>query len=31
MEIFDYTTLKERLYHEKMPNGLEVYLLKKGI
>ncbi len=29
MEIFDYTTLKERLYHEKMPNGLEVYLLKK--
>lgn len=29
MEITDYTTLKERLYHEKMPNGLNVYLLKK--
>lgn len=29
MEIFDYTTLKERLYHEKMENGLDVYLLRK--
>lgn len=29
MQITDYTTLKERLYHETMPNGLNVYLLKK--
>lgn len=29
MEITDYVTLKERLYHETMPNGLNVYLLKK--
>jgi len=29
MEMTDYGTLKERLYHEKMDNGLHVYLLKK--
>ena len=29
MEKYNYQTLKETLYYEKMSNGLEVYLLKK--
>ncbi|GGG11846.1 EF-P 5-aminopentanol modification-associated protein YfmH [Paenibacillus abyssi] len=29
MEVLDYPGVKEKLYHEKLPNGLEVYILPK--